>query len=430
MTAKKVVEAIVDEPAMSDVAPPLGIAMLSNLFHPIASGSATQTLGLSRALVTLGHRVVVITAHVDPSSPEHEIIDGVDVYRLPSIHLPKMSISLHFPWLNWTFWPANLRRIEEILRRHDINLLHVHNHMFDMAFVGMAMKRRLGLPIVLTLHTIIKHSVRLFNLLLYPADRGFLKHAVVRRADAVICPDVNIQAYLAEAFDRHDGRLIPYGISLPPHPGRQVEEDIISRFGLNGRRVILSLGHVHALRNRLDLIRAMPKVRERFPEVLLLIVGDVADQRPVELVAELGLKETVIFAGAQPYAHIPVYHELAEFEAMWLDQAEAGLNSLGVACMEAMLAGKPVLSVSNVDTFGPGVLRSGRDVVIVKAGDAAGLTQTIVNLLDDPQATARIGYTARTLAEERFAWPEVAAQTEGVYRSLVPAEKLADVATG
>ena len=401
--------------------PPLGIAMLTNLFHPVASGSATQIHGLSRELSALGHRVVVITAQVDPLTPGYEVMDGFEIYRIPALRLPRMSIALNFPWLNWTFWPANLRRLEAIIRRHDIDLLHVHNHMFDMAFAAIALKRSLGLPVALTLHTVIKHSIRAFNLLLYPADRSFLRRVVVRHADAVICPDMNIKAYLAEAFGRDDGYLVPYGISLPDHPGPAVERQIIEHFGLAGRRVILSLGHVHALRNRLDLIRAVPAVRERFPEVMLLIVGAVADQRPVNLVKQLSLGDTVIFAGPQPHAHIPVYHALAELEAMWFDQADGGKNPLGIACMEAMLAGKPVLTVSNIDTFGTGVLVSGRDVIILNALDAEPLSRTIIDLLDATQKIAHIGSTAQALAREHFAWRKVAAEMTAIYRSLIPA---------
>lgn len=395
--------------------------MMSNLFHPIATGSSTQVRGLARALAKLGHHVIVITAHVDPDTATFEEMDGFKVYRVPALHLPKMAISLNFPWLNWTFWPANLRRIEKILRENKIDLLHVHNHMFDLAFAATAMKRRLGLPVVLTLHTIIKHNIRLFNLVLYPADRGFLKYTVVRRTDAVICPDTNMQRYLGEAFKRDDGELIPYGISLPPHPGPDVEKDIVEKFGLSGRRVILSLGHVHALRNRLDLIGAMPAVRERFSDVLLLIVGDVAEQRPVDLVKELGLEETVIFTGPQPHAHVPVYHELAELEAMWFDQADNGMNSLGIACMEAMLAGKPVLSVSNIDTFGEGVLKNGRDVVIVKPRDIPALSDTINDLLADSAKVQSIGTFAHNLAAQRFDWDSVASKTVQVYASLTSA---------
>ncbi len=230
---------------------PHRIALLTNLVHRITTGSATHILGFSRELASLGHHVVVIMAQVDPSIPDYEVLDGFEIYGVHVPRLPRMSIAMNFPWLNWTFWPAKLRRMEAIIKRHDIDLLHLHNHMFDMAFAGMSLKRSLGLTVALTLHTVIKHSIRAFNLLLYSADRGFLRHAAVRHADAVIYPGVNIQAYLAEAFGRDDGHFVPYGSSLPDRSGAGVERRIVEQFGLAARRVILSLGHVHTLRNRL-----------------------------------------------------------------------------------------------------------------------------------------------------------------------------------
>ena len=395
------------------------IAMLTNLFHPVATGSTTQTQGLAKALSELGHQIVIITPHLDTKSPRHEIIDGFEVYRIPTLRLPRMSIALNFPWLNWTFWPANLRRIESILKSHDIDILHIHNHMFDMAFSGVVMKSRLNIPTVLTIHTVIKHSISAFNFFLYPADRFFLRHTVVRRVNAVICPDENIKDYLREAFSRNDGSIIPYGISLPAHPGSKVEQEIVTRFSLKGRRIILSLGHVHALRNRLDLIRAMDEIKTKFPEVLLLIVGDVADQRPVNLVKQLALENHVVFTGKQPYAHVPAYHALAELESMWLDQADQGKNSPGVACMEAMLFGKPVLTMSNVDTFGKGVLVSGHNIVILRSGESKELANIMMDLLDHPDQTKSIGIMAKSLATDRFTWSQVAAQTLEVYSSLI-----------
>ena len=291
--------------------------------------------------------------------------------------------------------------------------------MFDMAFSGVMMKSRLNIPVVLTIHTVIKHSICAFNFFLYPADRFFLRHTVVRRVNAVICPDENIKDYLHEAFSRNDGSIIPYGISLPAHPGSGVEQEIVTRFSLKGRRIILSLGHVHALRNRLDLIRAMAEIRTKFPEVLLLIVGDIADQRPVNLVKELALEDNVVFTGKQPYAHVPAYHALAELESMWLDQAEQGKNSPGVACMEAMLFGKPVLTMSNVDTFGKGVLVSGHNIVILRSGESQELANIIMDLLDHPDKTKSIGIMAKSLATEKFTWSKVAAQTLEVYSSLI-----------
>src|SRR5205807_1271870 len=103
----------------------LRVVMFSNLYPPVVSGSATQSSSLARELAKRGCEVAVITARVAGGSPEYERVDGVHVHRLPALRLPKAAIALNFPWLSYTFTPANLRRIAAILDRHSPDVLHL-----------------------------------------------------------------------------------------------------------------------------------------------------------------------------------------------------------------------------------------------------------------------------------------------------------------
>jgi starch synthase len=50
---------------------------------------------------------------------------------------------------------------------------------------------------------------------------------------------------------------------------------------------------------------------------------------------------------------------------------------------------------------------------------AADLGEAVNDLLDDPVAARRMGERGRARVLDRFAWPEVAARTAGLYRSLL-----------
>lgn len=395
------------------------ICMLTNLFPPIATGSSTQCYALSRELVKQGNKVIVITAKLTADCPSEEIVDGIIVYRLPAIRLPKLSIALNFNWLSLTMTPANRQKMGAILKEHQVDILHVHNHMFDMALNGVKLSRKFNIPVVLTIHTVIKHANPLFNLILYPIDRFFLKRKVMNKVNTVICPDYNMDDYVCERFSRNDASIIPYGIDLPKQPSAEITEEICKKYDLKGKRVILSLGHVHALRNRLDLIRALPDVVKKFPNLVLLIVGNVGDQRPVQLVQTLNLEKNVIFTGAQPHTLIPTFHALAELEAMWFDQAKDGMNPLGIACMEAMYCGKVVMTVSNKDTFGEGILENGENVILLKSGQPTLISKTLCQLLDNPQKIQEIGSSAKKTAREFFSWDKVIKKTLNVYSETI-----------
>ena len=398
---------------------PINVCMFSNLYPPVVSGSSTQTASLSRELARCGCQTVVITAKVTRDSKEYEEVDGVYVYRLPAIRLPKMPISLNFPWLSYTFTLRNLRHIENIIKQHSPDVLHLHNHMFDLALSAVLMHRRTKKPLVITIHTVIKHARNFYNLLLYPADRLFLKHLVINQADALICPDLNIKDYVRDAFGKSDAALVPYGISLPETPIDGLVERLMTKYHLDGKRVILSLGHVHEIRNRKDLIEALPGVLEVFPNTVLLIVGTVADDSPAVLARKLGLHESVIFTGHVPHSEVPAFLALADLEAHWLNQDVPQKTSLGIASLEAMGAGKVVLAAANENTYGQGVLRNGENIVFVEPGNPRQLARTIVELLSDEERCRAIGHRASQMVKEHFSWDSVCARTLDLYREVI-----------
>jgi 1,2-diacylglycerol 3-alpha-glucosyltransferase len=399
------------------------ICMFSNLYPPAATGSSTQCAALARELARRGCQVVVITARLNRESPDYELVEAVHIYRLPSLRLPQMSISLNLPWLSLTLTPANYRRIIEILKRHQAEVIHLHNHMFDLAFSAALAARRLKLPLVITIHTVIKHPRRLYNWLLYPADRLLLKLLVIRRADELICPDVTIEGYVKEAFKQTNTVLLPYGISPMPMPDGEAVRAIQRKYNLLAGPTILSLGHVHEIRNRKELIEVMPRLRERFPGVKLLIVGAIGTRSPEALALRLGVRDAVIFTGAVPHVEIPTYLGSADLEAHWFEPDNPQNKTLGIAALEAMAAGKVVVGTADEDVYGRGVLRNRENVVLVEVDDRDRLAGTLIDLLEDGAWREQIGRRASETIREHFSWASVCANTIAVYERVIRAAR-------
>ena len=391
------------------------VCMFTNLYPPVVSGSSTQSFCLARELARRRCKVVVITSRISTENAEYEQDEGVDVYRLPALRLPPMGIALNFPWLNYTFTPGNLQRIEKILKQHDPDVLHLHSHMFDLALSAVLMRRRFKKPLVVTVHAMIKHARNAYNLFLYPADRLLLRNLIIRQADVIVSPDVNMQEYVRQAFGRTDSIIVPYGIDLPKAlPDGQVER-LRQKYHLDGKRVILSLGHVHEIRNRRDLIGALPDVLKVYPETVLLVAGAVSTTLPAVLARKLGVHDSIIFAGYVPHAEVPALLALAELEVHWLNQDVPERTSLGIASLEAMQAGKVALAAANPNTYGPGILEDGENIVLVEPGKPRDLAQIIVSLLSDPERCRAIGGRAAETIEEHFSWDNVCERTLALY---------------
>jgi len=389
--------------------------MFTNLFPPVVSGSSTQSSALSRELAGRGQRPFVITARVDPNTPEYEEADGVPIYRLPCIRLPKLPISLNFPWFSITFTPGNQRRIADILRRHRPDVLHLHNHMLDMAFSAVRMSRQLNLPLLITIHTMIHHTTPIYNALLYPADRILLRCLVTDKADLLLCPDINIEEYVRQAFRTTRTQIVPYGISFADEPTQEHVDRLVAKHNLASKRVILSLGHVHDVRCRRDEVRAMPAVLKAFPNAVLLIVGAEVTDIPRRLAGELGVADSVIFAGHAAHTDVPAYLGLADLEVHLFYQDSTDKQSLGIASLEAMAAGKVIVNAANKDSYGRDLLKHGENIIFVERDRPESLARAIIDLLGDPAKRRSIGAAAARTIREHFSWDRICARTLDTY---------------
>jgi glycosyltransferase involved in cell wall biosynthesis len=394
---------------------PCNVCMFSNMFPPVVSGSAIQSSSLARELASRGHRPFVICARVDETSDEYEELDGVPVYRLPAIKLPKLPIALNSPWLSYTFTPGNIRRVIEIFERHRPEAIHLHNHMFDLALMAVSMRKRFAIPLIVTLHTMIRHSNPLYNVLLYPADRLVLRRLVAEQSETLICPDENILEYAQRVFPRTGRALIPYGIDILDHADRDQVERFRGLYGLDGKRVILSLGHVHGLRDRRELVAALPAVRKAVGDVVVIIVGDEGVDTPRKLAADLGVSDSVIFTGHIPRDQVAAHLALADIEMHLFYQDSGGKDSLGMASLEAMGSGLSVIGAAHKDTYGKGLLRDGENVCLVRRGMGKDLEQVLIDLLQDRERRERIGLAAGKLVGDHFSWDSTCRQTLDAY---------------
>lgn len=393
----------------------ISICMFTNLFPPIFSGSAMHCFALCRELTSRGHRPFVITARLDMDTPEYEEINGVPVYRLPAIRIPKMPIALNCPWISYTFTPGNQRRIEKIIRRHNPDVLHLHNHMFDLAFSAVRMKQQFHKPLIITFHTVIKHANPFYDMLLFPADRIFLRLTVSRFGDMLICPDMNMQKYVMRSHRIAPTKMVPYGIDQLDSADPKRVQELRMQYNLVDKRVILSLGHVHDVRHRGDEIRAMKIVRQKIPNAILLIVGSEMSDTARKTVGLLDMEEGVIFTGAVPYSDVPAFLELADIEGHLFYQYGQSETSLGNATLEAMGAGKATFVAANKDSYGRNWLRDDENLCLVQRDNPRALAERIIELLGDEAKRQRIGRAATELVRRHFSWESVCRQTIRVY---------------
>jgi phosphatidyl-myo-inositol dimannoside synthase len=159
----------------------------------------------------------------------------------------------------------------------------------------------------------------------------------------------------------------------------------------------------------------MPVVLREFPDARLLVVGDLFTQKPVALSERLGLQRSIIFAGRAKHDEIGGYFAAATLEAHWLGTS----LGLGIAAMEAMLAGVPVISSFDGDALGPGTLVADRDILFVDRSSPATIAAPILRLLRDPELRRSVGENGKRAIERTCSWPAVTLKVEAAYQELL-----------
>jgi glycosyltransferase involved in cell wall biosynthesis len=187
------------------------------------------------------------------------------------------------------------------------------------------------------------------------------------------------------------------------------------RFGLGDGPVILSLGHVNLYRDRLDLIQAMPLVLKRFPTARLLIVGEVYVQEPVQLAQKLGLENHITFTGAVPHSQIAALFALSAVEA---HTAKTDYPGPGIASMEAMAAGLPVITIE-VDSSSTFNLENWENVVMVPLNRPEIMAEALIRLLSDEHLRQRIGENARKMIVQHYSWDAVCKAYVALYHKTI-----------
>jgi glycosyltransferase involved in cell wall biosynthesis len=374
------------------------IAVVNNFFPPRVGGSAHLADSLAQGYVAAGHEVLVLTATYQ-DAPLEEIRHGYRVVRLPSVGLPLDRLSVGFD-IGFTTRPSLPRRIRKILDDFAPDVIHQHGQFFDLTwFTGLyARKRRI--PTLLSVHTRLESPTWLYRTAFRFLDATMVWPFLRRYKPTFVVMDVLMDEYISARYSRAvAGReYIPVGVDplgLASGDGAGVRE----RHDLGDRPVILSIGHVIPLRDRVRLVRALPQVLAKLPDAVLLVVGQVYYDAFLKLADELGVRHAIRAVGPIPKAEIPDYLAAADVETHDLDG-----YGLGTASLESMAAGCPVVAALRPDNF-PGIeLRNREQLFLTEVGDDKALADAIIEVLADPaQARTTIGTAGQKLVQERFA---------------------------
>jgi glycosyltransferase involved in cell wall biosynthesis len=187
---------------------------------------------------------------------------------------------------------------------------------------------------------------------------------------------------------------------MPIRPFAPVSEERKSKLrhqlGFDAQtRVLLCVGRLSREKGHADLVRAFPKMREFAGDspLRLVLVGEGPERlRIEELCRSMNLTDVVLLPGQQD--DINPYYSIADVFLL-PSRSEGCPNVL----LEAMAAGVPVVATAVGGV--PEVVKSGRDAILVKKHDCAGLVFATAQILRDQRLRDRLVSFAREIVAQK-----------------------------
>lgn len=368
--------------------------------------TAPYLLQLARDMMARGWQVDVLAPHA-VGLQTYEILSGVPVtrfrYAWPGsrqtlcygggalVNLRRQPADwLKVPALAICQWLA-LRRL---VRNGPCHVVHAH-WVLPQGLVAIAAGG--GVPVVISVHGSDVFGLRgrlwtwLKRLALCGAAAVTVNSSATEAAVRAIAPNVPVL------------KRIPMGVAVAEPAPARARQDTRRELRLDDGPVLLFVGRLVAQKGVADLLQAMAILAGDESAASAVIVGDGPERPRLEAqAAALRIDRRVRFVGLVDPARVPEYLAAADiFVAPSKAISEGGAEGQGLAVIEAMLAGVPVIASRSgglVDA-----VRSEETGLLVDEGDPAQIAAAAARLLRDRDLAQRLARQARAMAVDTYA---------------------------
>jgi phosphatidylinositol alpha-mannosyltransferase len=364
------------------------IGLVTPYVYPLPGGVTQHVRYLYENLRLRGHDVRIITSsHGLQRASEGDIIRIGKGFSLP-VNGSVGTITLS---------PRFLSQVRDTLEREQFDLLHFHEPF--VPFLS---------PIVLRLSTSV-------NVATFHAYGGFspsyeFGSRVMRGYAERLHGRIAVSGAAKHFIDRYfpgDYRVIPNGVDVD----RFRRAVPLARWQ-DGTRNLLFVGRFEPRKGLLELLKAYRILRKTGCDCRLLVVGGGPLGREARRYVATRRLKGVEFLGRVTDEEKA---QLCRTADVYISPATGG-ESFGIVLLEAMAAGTAIVA-SDIHGY-KGVVRRGREGLLVPPREPKAIAGAIARLLRDDELRVAMGEAGRERALE-FSWERVTAKVDDYYGFVI-----------
>ncbi len=389
----------------------LSVMMLSWEFPPrIIGGISPHVHYLSKSLAKSGVKVYVVTCDF-PGAPQHEVVDGVEVFRIDSYKNPSPDFATWVYLMN-----VNMQKEAAALINGlggNVDVIHAHDWLVATAAIGL--KHVFRKPLFATIHsteTGRRNGIHFDYERMIHETEAWLTY----EAWKVICCSDYMISHVQWAFGLPSDKLVmvPNGVNYEAYSKYRTEDlsQFRSKFALPEEKIVLFVGRLVYEKGVHVLVNAAPKVLDKVNAKFIIVGNGYMKDQLSGLAKGMGLTHKVMFTGfiedetlrrLQTCADVSVVPSLFE--------------PFGIVAVEAMAAKSPVV-VSDTGGLSE-IVEHDVNGVKVYVSNPDSLAWGITKVLTDNSYANWLRTNAYKKIQEKYDWNKIAEQTKTIYSNVL-----------
>jgi phosphatidyl-myo-inositol dimannoside synthase len=378
------------------------ILLLSQVFPPRTGGSGRWLWELYRRLSGLN---VHIVAGDVAGAESFDRFASLPITRLPMDFASWGLLNLR----GAAGYARGIPALGAMVKNCKPDIIHCGKCLPE-GLLALAMKRWKGIPFACYVHGEELALARTTR------ELSFLAKLVLQSATRIVANSDHSMKMVVDQWS------VPAAKVTVMHPGvdttrfvpAAASAAIRTRLGWDGRRVILTVGALQKRKGQDMMIRALPAIRARCPDVLYAIVGQGWEQTYLELLAaQNGVADIVQFRGVPADEELIALYQQCDLFALPNRQVGWDFEGFGIALIEAQACGKAV--IAGASGGAPETLRPHETGEVVVCDEPTALAETTVAMLDAPRRRAEMGACGREWVVGKFDWPVLARQARALF---------------
>ena len=393
------------------MSPDLSVMMLTWEYPPRTIGGISPHIYyLSKSLARNGVKVHVVTCDF-PGAPAHEVVDGVEVYRIDSYKNPSPDFATWVYLMN-----MNMQKEAAAITRQlggKIDVFHAHDWL--VATAGIGLKHVFRKPFFATMHST---EIGRRNGIHFDYERMIHETEAWLTYEAwkvICCSDYMVQ-HVKWAFGLPPDKLnmIPNGVNAEVYTKNDKESlaQFRSKYALPEEKIVLFVGRLVYEKGVHVLVNAAPKILEKTNAKFIIVGNGYMKDQLSTLANGMGLAHKVMFTGFVDDETLRKLQRCADVSVV-----PSLFEPFGIVALEAMAAKSPIV-VSDTGGLSE-IVNHDIDGVKVYTGNPDSLAWGINRVLTDEAYANTIRTNAHRKVQEKYNWDKIAQQTKTMYENIL-----------